>query len=291
MKSSSRRTLRRRFALVALITHLSSGVQAGAIEDALNKFGTELQKFQQKEAQFDRPATKQTPLFKPPPSTPVQQGTASDFKRHQLRMGTEVRISRTNLERIRSAPRLAAAPVNACIGESRGGGSDAGRLVIDGYESSQESPASNPHPGEGPAKGPFTVFWARVHHVVIASNDPLGRDDTHACKGWTRIDSSYLYYQGTGDYAHSVLRSWNESAVPPMAKAQSPRVTITQNGHMVDSPRPGLSRPVCLAVKGDQYIVLERLPASHMLKVASTVRTRGGCAANTAVYMPERLIN
>ncbi|MCB0182884.1 MAG: hypothetical protein KDE31_01390 [Caldilineaceae bacterium] len=269
---------------------LTSTAWAGPMDEALKQFREQMEAARQKEAQLNRPVGQHDSYFKIHKPAPVKQGSASDFKQHQLPVGTEVRVSSTNLERILSQPRLTAAPDIDCISIARAPNENAGRFIIDGYASSQESPATNPKPGTGPAKGEFTALWAQVHHVVIKDNDPLGRDATHACKGWTRIDAGYQYYQGTGAYPNSVLRIWNDTGLTPAARENNPRITITQNGHMVESPKPGARSTGCLAHKGDQYIVLERLPASKMLKIISPVRT-SGCPPMSAGYIPERLVH
>jgi len=265
---------------------------AGSIDEALKNFGDKLEQQRSKEKSLQRPDTKSKPVFNPAAArVHVAPGHPQDYVEHQVPIGTEVAISgATTLERVLTAPSINADAVVSCVSLARTGSShgvELGRFVVDEYSSSEEDTTRMKRISNHRFKGPFTAVWARVHHVVLETNDPLGRNSTPGCRGWVRIDSMDLYNAGTGPYASSRLRQWEASALPVNATSGTPTTALVLRGVQLSHDVHGRS-PICMLYKNDSVGILDPTPGQNQLRV--NVASARACRTNSVGYIDRRAI-
>lgn len=271
---------------------LTTGSHAGSVDEALKNFGNEMEQLRAKENALQRPAVKSKPVFNPAAARhQAAPGNPQDYISHQVPVGTEVAISgATSLERILTAPSINAEAVVSCVSLARAGSShgvELGRVVVDEYRNSDEDTARMKRISNERFKGSFTAVWARVHHVVLETNDPLGRNSTPGCRGWVRIDSMDLYHAGTGPYPSSRLRQWKASALPVNATSDTSATAMIQRGAQLSHDLHGHS-PICMLSKNDSVGILDPNPGKNQLRI--NVVSARACRTNSVGYIDRRAI-
>lgn len=220
------------------------------------------------------------------------------YSKHFLPKGTEVSIPVAQLNFVLNKPKLVGAtPNEACVAANREAVAGFGRMIIEDYGRSDENGSDMDHNPialrpSGNERGPFQAYWAKVRHVVIPSNQPLG-NSTAQCHGWVRIDSSYTFQRGTGGYAGSPLHGWQDQAITPEQQAAT-RGTPSASGEIVSPSNAGLLAenpsnvpPLCMVGPGDRLQVLQRQPRQRAIKV--NVLKAAKCPSHTVGYVSEQL--
>ncbi|MFH1814804.1 MAG: hypothetical protein ABIF28_11690 [Pseudomonadota bacterium] len=270
----------------------ATGSHAGAIDEALKNFGNNLEQGRAKESSLQRPDVKSKPVFDPAAARArAAPGNPQDYVEHKVPVGTEVAIpGAASLERILTAPSINADAVVSCVSLARTGSShgvELGRFVVDEYSTSEEDTARMKRISNERFKGSFTAVWARVHHVVLEANDPLGRNSTPGCRGWVRIDSMDLYSAGTGPYPSSRLHQWKASAPPVNATSGTPTTAMIHQGARLSLDLHGHS-PICVLYKNDSVGVLDPNPGQNQLRI--NVVSARACRTNSVGYIDRRAI-
>lgn len=270
----------------------ATGSHAGPIDEALKNFGNNLEQGRAKENALQRPDVKSKPVFDPAAARArAVPGNPQDYVEHQVPIGTEVAIpGAASLERVLSAPSINADAVVSCVSLARAGSShgvELGRFVVDEYRTSEEDTAQMKRISNERFKGSFTAVWAHVHHVVLETNDPLGRNSTPGCRGWVRIDSMDLYNAGTGPYPSSRLRQWKASALPVNATSGTPTTALIHQGARLSNDLHGHS-PICMLYKNDAVGILDQNPGKNQFRV--NVVSARACRTNSVGYIDRRAI-